>query len=85
MGANNESKYKYTYCRLESKNYVHVTGGSRTYYGLMTPLHDGSQTARQSGAWDPTVTNTPAKTDDIENFNEDKISSEEKISNEKMI
>ena len=36
--------------------------GSRTpHYGSMTPSHDGSRTPGQSGAWDPTVTNTPAR------------------------
>ncbi|KAG8235707.1 hypothetical protein J437_LFUL016326 [Ladona fulva] len=27
----------------------------------MTPSHDGSRTPGQSGAWDPTITNTPAR------------------------
>lgn len=36
--------------------------GSRTpHYGGMTPSHDGSRTPGQSGAWDPTVTNTPSR------------------------
>ncbi len=35
--------------------------GSRTpHYGAMTPTHDGSRTPNRS-AWDPTVTNTPAR------------------------
>ncbi len=39
--------------------------GSRTpHYGGMTPSHDGSRTPGQSGAWDPTVTNTPARSTD---------------------
>uniref|UniRef100_A0A915IPM2 Transcription elongation factor SPT5 n=1 Tax=Romanomermis culicivorax TaxID=13658 RepID=A0A915IPM2_ROMCU len=37
--------------------------GSRTpYYGSQTPLHEsGSRTPGQSGAWDPTVANTPSR------------------------
>ncbi|XP_046400146.1 transcription elongation factor SPT5 isoform X2 [Ischnura elegans] len=36
--------------------------GSRTpHFGSMTPSHDGSRTPGQAGAWDPTVTNTPAR------------------------
>ena len=36
----------------------------------MTPSHDaGSRTPGQSGAWDPTVTNTPARTADFDNYN----------------
>lgn len=35
--------------------------GSRTpHYGGMTPSHDGSRTP---GAWDPSITNTPARSD----------------------
>jgi transcription elongation factor SPT5 len=57
---------------LELINYVYVTGGFQTpYYGSMTPSHDGSQTPGQSGAWDPMVTNTPARTnDDVKNIEE---------------
>ncbi|XP_063989412.1 transcription elongation factor SPT5-like [Diachasmimorpha longicaudata] len=41
--------------------------GSRTpHYGSMTPSHDGSRTPGQSGAWDPTVTNTPARNNDFD-------------------
>lgn len=39
--------------------------GSRTPHGSMTPSHDGSMTPRQS-AWDPMVTNTPARTADFD-------------------
>lgn len=35
----------------------------------MTPSHDGSRTPGQSGAWDPTVTNTPARTNDFDGYN----------------
>lgn len=40
--------------------------GSRTpHYGSMTPAHsDGSRTPGQSGAWDPTVSNTPSRSTD---------------------
>uniref|UniRef100_UPI00358F343B transcription elongation factor SPT5-like isoform X2 n=1 Tax=Myxine glutinosa TaxID=7769 RepID=UPI00358F343B len=39
--------------------------GSRTpHYGSQTPVHDGSRTPSQSGAWDPSNTNTPNRTDD---------------------
>ncbi|XP_071795435.1 transcription elongation factor SPT5-like [Asterias amurensis] len=41
--------------------------GSRTpHYGSQTPLHDGSQTPGRSGAWDPTVTNTPSRSSDYD-------------------
>ncbi|XP_055640225.1 transcription elongation factor SPT5 [Toxorhynchites rutilus septentrionalis] len=39
--------------------------GSRTPYGSMTPSHDGSMTPRH-GAWDPLVTNTPARSNDFD-------------------
>uniref|UniRef100_A0A182U6J2 Transcription elongation factor SPT5 n=1 Tax=Anopheles melas TaxID=34690 RepID=A0A182U6J2_9DIPT len=39
--------------------------GSRTPYGSMTPSHDGSMTPRH-GAWDPTVSNTPARSNDFD-------------------
>lgn len=46
-----------------------VTDGSRTpHYGSMTPSHDGSRTPGQSGAWDPAVTNTPARTNDFDGY-----------------
>lgn len=36
--------------------------GSRTpHYGSQTPLHDGSRTPAQSGAWDPNNPNTPSR------------------------
>lgn len=39
--------------------------GSRTpHYGSATPLHDGSRTPSGHGAWDPNVTNTPARTNE---------------------
>ena len=40
---------------------------NRTPYnaGTMTPLHDGSMTPRH-GAWDPNVTNTPARINDFD-------------------
>ena len=38
--------------------------GSRTpQYGSQTPLHDGSATPGRSGAWDPSISNTPARPD----------------------
>lgn len=37
------------------------SAGSRTpHYGSMTPSHDGSRTP---GAWDPHITNTPARSE----------------------
>lgn len=39
--------------------------GRTPYSGHMTPSHDGSMTPRH-GAWDPSVTNTPARTNDFE-------------------
>lgn len=46
--------------------------GNRTPYGSMTPSHDGSMTPRQ-GAWDPNVTNTPARSNDYD-YNMDQAS-----------
>lgn len=47
--------------------------GSRTpNIGSMTPSHDGSMTPR-AGAWDPTVTNTPARSTDY-NYDMDEAS-----------
>merc|ERR1719249_315748 len=50
--------------------------GSRTpHYGGQTPSHpgmeDGSRTPGRSGAWDPTVTNTPSASRDYDDFNYD--------------
>lgn len=46
--------------------------GSRTpHYGGATPSHDGSRTPGQSGAWDPTITNTPARSNDYEDYDYD--------------
>ncbi|XP_044014495.1 transcription elongation factor SPT5-like [Aphidius gifuensis] len=50
--------------------------GSRTpHYGSMTPNHDGSRTPGQSGAWDPTVANTPARNSDFDNEEDWSVSS----------
>ncbi|KAK0085563.1 hypothetical protein PV325_004872 [Microctonus aethiopoides] len=63
------------YARDGSKTPMHGSqtpmyeNGSRTpHYGSMTPSHDGSRTPGQSGAWDPTVTNTPARNNDFDNY-----------------
>lgn len=40
--------------------------GSRTPHGSMTPSHDGSQTPRNNEAWNPNVTNTPARSNSSE-------------------
>lgn len=63
------------YARDGSKTPMHGSqtpmyeNGSRTpHYGSMTPSHDGSRTPGQSGAWDPTVTNTPARTNDFDGY-----------------
>jgi len=50
--------------------------GSRTpHYGGQTPSHpgmeDGSRTPGRSGAWDPTVTNTPSAARDFDDYNYD--------------
>ncbi|XP_046859961.1 transcription elongation factor SPT5-like [Xenia sp. Carnegie-2017] len=38
--------------------------GSRTpHYGSMTPSHDGSRTPLHGGAWDPSSSNTPARSE----------------------
>jgi len=45
--------------------------GSRTpQYGSMTPIHDGGSTPGRSGAWDPTVSNTPAREFEDYSFDE---------------
>lgn len=50
--------------------------GSRTpHYGSMTPNHDGSRTPGQSGAWDPTVANTPARSSDFDSEEDWNVSS----------
>lgn len=42
-----------------------IHDGSRTpHYGSQTPLHEGSQTPGRSGAWDPSVSNTPMRQSD---------------------
>lgn len=43
--------------------------GSRTPYGSQTPSHDGSATPKQ-GAWDPTITNTPARPNEFDYMEE---------------
>lgn len=43
--------------------------GSRTpHFGGITPSHDGSATPGRSGAWDPTVANTPRHTNDFDSY-----------------
>jgi hypothetical protein len=52
-----------------------LTAGSRTpHYGSMTPSHDGSRTPGQSGAWDPSITNTPARNNDFDGYSLDEAS-----------
>merc|ERR1719429_484737 len=51
--------------------------GSRTpHYGSMTPSHgeDGSRTPGRSGAWDPTVSNTPAQPGNYDSYDFDETS-----------
>lgn len=43
--------------------------GSRTPHGSMTPSHDGSMTPRHN-AWDPNITNTPARSSDFDMMEE---------------
>ncbi|KAJ8683478.1 hypothetical protein QAD02_019270 [Eretmocerus hayati] len=55
---------------------MYETGSRTPHYGSMTPSHDaGSRTPGQSGAWDPTVTNTPARTSDFDGYNIDEAGS----------
>ncbi|XP_046987782.1 transcription elongation factor SPT5 [Schistocerca americana] len=43
--------------------------GSRTpHFGGMTPSHDGSQTPGRSGAWDPTIANTPRRPNEFDSY-----------------
>ncbi|PIK38073.1 putative transcription elongation factor SPT5 isoform X2 [Apostichopus japonicus] len=52
-----------------------VHDGSRTpHYGSQTPLHDGGQTPSRSGAWDPSVSNTPMRHSDSSDFSFDESS-----------
>jgi len=52
-----------------------LIAGSRTpHYGSMTPSHDGSRTPGQSGAWDPSITNTPARNNDFDGYSLDEAS-----------
>ena len=45
------------------------TRGDRTpYYGAQTPTHDGNMTPRHGSAWDPNYPNTPARSDDFNDF-----------------
>lgn len=49
--------------------------GSRTpHYGSMTPSHDGSATPGRQSAWDPTITNTPARTSEFDEYSYDDAS-----------
>jgi transcription elongation factor SPT5 len=48
--------------------------GNRTPYGGMTPSHDGSMTPRHESAWNPAVTNTPARPNDFSEFSLDESS-----------
>merc|ERR1719273_883328 len=51
--------------------------GSRTpHYGSMTPSHgeDGSRTPGRSGAWDPTISNTPPHPKDFDDYSFDENS-----------
>lgn len=54
------------YMRDGSKTPIYEGGGRTPHHGSQTPLHDGSRTPGQSGAWDPTITNTPARSTDYE-------------------
>lgn len=52
--------------------------GSRTpHYGSMTPSHgegEGGRTPGRTGAWDPTVANTPAQPGNFDNYDFDESS-----------
>lgn len=49
--------------------------GSRTpHYGSMTPSHDGSATPGRQSAWDPTITNTPARNSEFDEYSYDDAS-----------
>jgi len=58
-------------------NQTPMYDGNRTpHYGNMTPSHgeDGSRTPGRSGAWDPTVSNTPAQSREFDEYNFDDTS-----------
>jgi transcription elongation factor SPT5 len=49
--------------------------GNRTPFGGMTPAHDGSMTPRhETSAWNPAVSNTPARPNDFSEFSLDEPS-----------
>ncbi|CAB0029460.1 unnamed protein product [Trichogramma brassicae] len=51
---------------------MYETGSRTPHYGSMTPSHDdGSRTPGRTGAWDPTVTNTPARGENFDNYSMD--------------
>ncbi|XP_014204352.1 transcription elongation factor SPT5-like [Copidosoma floridanum] len=45
---------------------MYETGARTPYYGSGTPLQDGSRTPGTSGAWDPKVSNTPARSSEYD-------------------
>ena len=48
-------------CTVMMTNLISCSG-SRGYHGYSTPSHDPSRTPLHSGsAWDPSITNTPAR------------------------
>lgn len=58
------AKLDFSSVHLNKKmNIILFSDGSRTpYYGSLTPSHsDGGRTPSGIGAWDPTVSNTPAR------------------------
>ena len=53
-----------------SQTPMYESGGRTPHYGGQTPSHgeDGSRTPGRSGAWDPTITNTPSANRDYDDY-----------------
>lgn len=53
-----------------SQTPMYEAGGRTPHYGSQTPSHgeDGSRTPGRSGAWDPTITNTPSANRDYDDY-----------------
>ncbi|KAL7286586.1 hypothetical protein TKK_0019213 [Trichogramma kaykai] len=49
-----------------SQTPLYETGNRTPYYGSITPQQDGSRTPNPTGAWDPTVSNTPARSSEYD-------------------
>uniref|UniRef100_A0A3Q1EY02 Transcription elongation factor SPT5 n=1 Tax=Acanthochromis polyacanthus TaxID=80966 RepID=A0A3Q1EY02_9TELE len=53
-------------CQTISVDRQRLTTSRTPHYGSQTPLHDGSRTPGQSGAWDPSNPNTPSNEEEYD-------------------